>query len=415
VLLVPDKFHWILGQIAKAIVEANPGFDFAYATRDEIRRCPTEIERLGQRMSLVHWILDLEFYSSLPSGLGKHPAQVASVHHVLDWNRAKGCLGASRIHVVSTEWRDYLLERGAEPGRIAVVPNGVDVARFNAGVPKLRARREFGLPEAGFVVGFFGSAHPPSRPRKGVDVFVEAMSSLAARMDDLVVLVCGQAWEADLETFRKAGVRVSHQGFVSSRRMPAAYRALDVFVVASTVEGGPMTAFEALASEIPVVTTSVGMVRDWLQDGVHVDVVPAGQAEALASAIRAVHDEPGRAQGLAVAGAQLVRNRLKWSDVACGYGAVYREALEDAKRVSVPVYSRGWFRRQRNAVLRSDLADLVEREAAAGHLARAAGILVEDGSGFSGRLAAAFRLLGRAGSRFARTARHAASELGRRA
>jgi hypothetical protein len=40
VLLAPDKFHWILGKIAQAIVETNPGFDFAYSTRDEIRSAP---------------------------------------------------------------------------------------------------------------------------------------------------------------------------------------------------------------------------------------------------------------------------------------------------------------------------------------------------------------------------------------
>jgi hypothetical protein len=146
-----------------------------------------------------------------------------------------------------------------------------------------------------------------------------------------------------------------------------------------------------------------------------VDVFPAGEAEELANAIRAMHDEPGRAQGLAVAGAQLVRSRLKWSDVAGGYGAVYREVLEESKHVSVPVYSKGWFRRQRSAVLRSDLADLLEREAAARHLARAAGILVQDGSGVSGRLSAAVRLLRQAGARVAGRVRRAASELGRRA
>lgn len=404
VLLIPDKFHWILGQIAKAIVETNPDLDFAYSTRDNIRSEPRRVETLARDIDLVHWIIDLEFYDSLPLGLRKHPAQVASVHHVVDWSRAKACLDATRIHVVSSEWRDYLLERGADPGRIALVPNGVDVDRFNGRIPKARARRGLDLPESGFVVGFFGSAHPPSRPRKGVDVFLEAMSSLAKSMDDLVVLLCGQAWEPELEAFRRAGIQVSHRGFLPQRQLPAAYRALDVFVVASTVEGGPMTPFEALACGTPVVSTPVGMVRDWLRDGVHVSIVPPGQPEALTQAVRSVYDDPARARGLAAAGGELIRRRLKWSDVAGGYEEVYRAALEEAGIRPRESRSRRWFERQRRSALREDLARLVDQEISGGHPARAAKILLEDGAGLAGRLGPASRVAARIGIRLARRA-----------
>jgi hypothetical protein len=39
-LLIPDKFTWILGTIAKNIVQYNPEFAFSYATRDEVRQQP---------------------------------------------------------------------------------------------------------------------------------------------------------------------------------------------------------------------------------------------------------------------------------------------------------------------------------------------------------------------------------------
>lgn len=395
VLLVPDKFHWILGAIAKAIVETNPGFEFLFSTRADVRTHPASVAALAEQSDLVHWILDLEFYDSLPPGLRNHPAQLASVHHVLDWERAKKCLTANRIHVVSTEWRDYLVERGADERKITVVPNGIDIDRFTDHLSRAAARRAFGLPETAFVVGFFGSAHPPSRPRKNVDVFIEAMAVLAAKIPELVVFVSGQAWTQDVEMMRARGIKVCSPGFVSSVKLPLAYRALDVFVVTSSVEGGPMTAFEALACGVPLVSTSVGMVKDWLQDGTHMLLIEIGRAEAVIHAVGRVHDDASEAAARTTAGRDLIRTRLKWSDVAPGYGQLYREVLDESSRPRVIARPRRWYERQRQAALQEDLARLMEQETAAGRYSHAAEILIQDGTGLADRVNATGRVVSR--------------------
>lgn len=144
VLLIPDKFHWILGAIAKEIVRFNPDIAFAYATREHVRQSPDRVMELSRSVDIIHWVLDLEFYQELPEELAKFSKTVASVHHVLDWDLAKKCKDASLLHTVSWQWKEYLIDKGIEGERIHVIPNGVDVKRFNPDLPKVSARRLFG-------------------------------------------------------------------------------------------------------------------------------------------------------------------------------------------------------------------------------------------------------------------------------
>jgi glycosyltransferase involved in cell wall biosynthesis len=271
----------------------------------------------------------------------------------------------------------------------------VDTDRFTDRLSRAAARRSFRVPETAFVVGFFGSAHPPSRPRKGVDLFIEAMARLSAKIPELLVFVTGQAWALDIATLSAAGVRVFHPGFLPSRQLPAAYRTLDVFVVASSIEGGPMTAFEALACGVPVVSTRVGMVKDWLEDGTHVLSVEVGQADSVVHAVQQVRDDSAGAAARTAAGQALIRARLKWSDVAPGYGRVYREVLEERSRPRLVSKPRRWYERQRRAALREDTARLMEQEIVGKHYLRAGEILIRDGEGLTGRLGAAGRVVRR--------------------
>jgi glycosyltransferase involved in cell wall biosynthesis len=358
ILLVPDKFTWILGTIARNIVRYNPEFSFAYATRDDVRRQPDQVVRLVRQVNLLHWIIDLEFFPVLPEELASFPGTIASVHHVLDWNLAQKCRSAKFIHTVSTEWRDYLLERGIAEDKINVIPNGIDPSRFNTSISQLEARRLFGLPVNAFIVGFFGSAHAPSRPRKGVDVFIQAVQQLKLYIPELWLFISGQNWAADVAEMRQAGLNVFHPGFIPARRLPAAYRALNTFVVSSTVEGGPVTAFEAMASGIPLVSTSIGMVRDAVRDGQHALIIPKNQPEALVDAIQRLYTDSILVQNITTSAISLVRQNFLWEIVAPRYGDLYRNALDGRTAVVAPAADP--FVHQRRKVLQHDMVALID-------------------------------------------------------
>ena len=203
------------------------------------------------------------------------------------------------------------------------------------------------------MVGFFGSATAPSRPRKGVDVFIQAALQLKERIPELWLFLRGQSWDADAAAMRQAGLQVFHPGFLPARQLPAAYRSLDAYVIASTNEGGPVTALECMASGVPLVSTSVGMVRDAVRDREQALIVPTGQPAALAEAIERLYGDPDLCACLQENALTLVRERFLWEQVAPLYGDLYRQAAADRPARSV---SADPFVRQRRSQLQRDLA-----------------------------------------------------------
>jgi glycosyltransferase involved in cell wall biosynthesis len=83
------------------------------------------------------------------------------------------------------------------------------------------------------------------------------------------------------------------------------YRSADVFVHVSLTEGVPQVLVEALATGTPIVATDVGGVRFAVADGAAALLVPPGDAEAVAEAIRRLADDTRLARSLAERGLEL--------------------------------------------------------------------------------------------------------------
>ncbi|PRY49990.1 glycosyltransferase involved in cell wall biosynthesis [Geodermatophilus tzadiensis] len=189
----------------------------------------------------------------------------------------------------STEGRDQLVgELGVDPVRAHVVPNGADLPPDPAG------------PAGGAVprIGAFGRL----TAQKGFDVLLEALR----RLDVPFEAVIGGAGR-DEEALRAAaaGLPVTFPGWVEDAR--AFLAGLDLFVVSSRVEAGPLVLVEAMAEGLPCVSTDVGEVRRVA--GEDVVVVPVDDATALARAIGELLADPARRADLgARARARAVRD-----------------------------------------------------------------------------------------------------------
>ncbi|MFF8730431.1 glycosyltransferase [Streptomyces sp. NPDC015171] len=175
-------------------------------------------------------------------------------------------LGRSTV-AVSPTVADRLARWGVPEPRIAVVPNGIDVARF-AFDPEVRRRTRIrlGLPENAFVVGGVGRLAPGKR----FDVLVHALAALPA--DCRLLLVGGGPEEPALRrAARRAGVagRVVFAGErpylpdgSAGPDLPALASAMDVLASPSPEEAFGLAAVEALAAGLPVRYTSCPALQD---------------------------------------------------------------------------------------------------------------------------------------------------------
>ncbi|OHC36970.1 MAG: glycosyl transferase family 1 [Rhodanobacter sp. RIFOXYA1_FULL_67_6] len=231
--------------------------------------------------------------------------------HQIQW--AAGC--AAAIVTVSQALKDKVIALGVDPGKIAVLRNGVDLDHFG---PRDRTliRAKLGLTgpvwlTAGHLVAL-----------KGVHLAIEAL----AHVPDTTLLIAGEGPEQrrlrDLVDQLGLHARVRMLGAISHAELCEYYNAADVLVHASSSEGMPNAVLESLACGTPVVAAPFAGVSELLDTPEAGEIAVERSAEALAAAWLRLRDRaPTRAATRGVA------ERLGWQPVVEAQHALYVRVL----------------------------------------------------------------------------------------
>ena len=204
-----------------------------------------------------------------------------------------------RVQVTHAETHELVVSAGVPPERVFRIPIGVDIERFPLGDAATRAaaRTAAAIPATAFVVGSFvkdgvgmGAGLEPKLV-KAPDALVATLERLRASIPELLVLLTGPARGFVRRELERLGISYRHLVLDSRAQLAAAYHAVDVQLVASRQEGGPKSVFEAMASGVPVVTTRVGQAAELLVDGENGLLADVDDVEALAEAVRRIHDD----------------------------------------------------------------------------------------------------------------------------
>jgi len=251
-------------------------------------------------------------------------------------------------HVVPGEFMRAELMRalGIPAQRIAVIPAGVDLARYapppagDARRSELRARLGIGAAEP--VLGMVGRLSPV----KGHRVALAALGLLAAAGLRPHLLVAGQ--DAELEARALAGeaaaagigARVHWLGFQADVR--PVFAALDILVVASLgSEAISRVVLEGMAMGRPVVATGVGVIPELIADGESGWLVPPGDAPALAAALAPLVRDPDAAGAMGARGRARAESEYSLSRWVERTRALYRQVAANHRRHGVHLISCG--------------------------------------------------------------------------
>jgi glycosyltransferase involved in cell wall biosynthesis len=204
-----------------------------------------------------------------------------------------------RVICVSEANRNYFTSiLGRDAGKFTMIPNGIDLALFDPSREDgATVRRFLGLPSGARVVGMVSRL---DEVRKGGADFLAMAQALAPEMPDLHFLVVGDgalrpALERSVGSLGLDG-RVMFLG--ARTDVSALLAAMDVFVMPSHWEGGPITVLEAMAMARPVVATDVGIVREVVTHGENGLVVPVAAPGVLTAAVRSLLESPETARTL---------------------------------------------------------------------------------------------------------------------
>jgi len=142
---------------------------------------------------------------------------------------------------------------------------------------------------------------------KGLDVLFDAWQRLCAeRVGPRPLLLLVGSGRDDEKVRRRISTTAPgtvqwHSRYVLDRELLWRYlSAADVAALPSRREGFPVTVIEAMACALPVVASDVSGVREALGDDPPGIIVPPGQPDALAEALRRLVDDPALRYDLGV-------------------------------------------------------------------------------------------------------------------
>ena len=239
---------------------------------------------------------------------------------------------ASGILVTGTLARNSMLARGAAPEHVRIFANTVDVELFEQRAAKLVERRaelraELGCGPDEVIVLSVGRLAPEKR----LDALVRAVAK--AEDPRLVLVLVGDGPERSRldKLAHERGVRLVLAGDRPWERIAEAYVAADVFALLSERETWAVVVNEAAASGLPLVLSDrVGAAHDLLRDGENGVLIPAGDVEAAARALRDLAADPERRRAQGARSRELARDWGYGPSVE-GFLAAVREAIADRR------------------------------------------------------------------------------------
>ncbi|PWD50872.1 hypothetical protein C8046_09625 [Serinibacter arcticus] len=238
---------------------------------------------------------------------------------------------ADVVLTLSESMRTELVRRGADPSKIRLVPNGVDVDQFAPVARHRHLAERLGIGQE----PTFGYVSNLDHPRESQETLVEAMAVLKERGVRARCVVVGDGPRRELVEHRAAelGVRddVVFTGSVDHTEIAAYYSLIDVFVVPRTNERAgryvtPLKPFEAMALGKPVVVSNLPALREVVRPPHRGLTFRTGDAADLARVLQTLLADPEQAAQLGAAGRDWVVRERRWSQNGPRYVEAYTAA-----------------------------------------------------------------------------------------
>lgn len=216
---------------------------------------------------------------------------------------------------------------GLSEGRVAVLPNFVELEAFEILEPELREEglERMGIPAQARVLGIVANLTPV----KDHANLIRAFGVIAGEFRDWYLLCIGEGPQrASIEGLvRQLGLqdRIRFPGQRPSR--PNLHGFFDVSTLVSRDEGSPNSLLEAMAAGRPIVATRVGGIPDLVEDNVNGILVPPQDPVSLADALRQLLGNSEACQRMGEAGRKRAEERYSRETVLNQLMGLYVEEL----------------------------------------------------------------------------------------
>jgi glycosyltransferase involved in cell wall biosynthesis len=218
---------------------------------------------------------------------------------------------------------------GIKKEKIHVIYNGVDINKFKPRANKTKLKRDFGLEEKQKTVLFVGRLYH----RKGLETLLHSIPPVLQEFSDVKYAISGTGFKEKEESLQKLAKEldieehVTFLGYVPDKKLPFLYAASDVFVLPAIYENFPFAILEAQASGLPVISTKVGGIPEFLADNKNGFLIEPGDSTQLTRRVLALLQDPKLAKEMGERGRKLIEEKLSWRLITKQVGDLYHKLL----------------------------------------------------------------------------------------
>ncbi|MCW4030051.1 MAG: glycosyltransferase family 4 protein [Candidatus Bathyarchaeota archaeon] len=213
--------------------------------------------------------------------------------------------------------------------KIQVIHNGVNINKFKPTTDKRKAKAELGFNPDDPAIVSVGRLYA----RKGLFTLIESMPAVTRRFPRAKFIISGKGQSDEMHKLvahaERLGVRdnIIFTGYTPDKDLPKLYQAADVFAFSTFYEHHPFAVLEALATGLPVVTTTVGGIPETIKTGTNGLLVKPFHSGQFSDAILRLLENPAEAKEMGVKARETVVRELDWRIVVKDAMKVYDQAL----------------------------------------------------------------------------------------
>ncbi|MBI2167181.1 MAG: glycosyltransferase [Candidatus Omnitrophica bacterium] len=288
------------------------------------------------RPDVLHtYLFGFHFFVGLPARVLKVPILISSRRELAQWKKRRhrwlenwGNRFVDRVVCCSEAAKKWTVQNEQiDPDKVLTLHNGVDLRQFDGAVRESKIRLEFRIPIGAPLIGTVANFSY----EKGYPYLLEAVRRIHERRPDAWFLFVGSGrFEQEIKAQAQAGSVGKRIIFAGQRPdIPEILRGLDIFVLASLIEGFPNVLLEAMAMAKPVVATAVGGIPELITSDKEGLLVPARDGKSLAEAILGLLGNPEKASRLGQEALQKIKNRFSIERMVDDYDKLYRTLREE--------------------------------------------------------------------------------------
>ena len=285
----------------------------------------------------AHWVLPSGFICSLISYILKKPLLITAHGRSIYFNPKLGKTvpkkgyvrimyksvfkRMSKIISVSKYVKEVILELGINPSKVKLIYNGTNLNQFHPDIKGDKIKNKLNLEDKFIILTVRKFFY-----RKGLQYLIKAISLVKKKIPNIKLVIIGYGpYESSLKSLtNKLALQdyILFLGKIQNLNLPPYYAASDIFVIPSLVEGFGVAAAEAMAMELPLISTNIkGLIE--VSDSTNAIIVPPANESAISDAIIKLWQDPRLREELGKNGRQKILNLFNWTRAAKEYDELY--------------------------------------------------------------------------------------------